>query len=83
MYQSVVRIEVKTAVVGVPCGIEGSMVNEFVEAQGAQQVNSPPSRFVDWVSGFARLGLQGIGFGVRIEVVEVCDVAWELKAGIP
>ena len=24
--------QVKTAVVGVPCGIEGSMVNEFVEA---------------------------------------------------
>lgn len=24
--------KVKTAVVGVPCGIEGSMVNEFVEA---------------------------------------------------
>lgn len=24
--------EVKTGVVGVPCGIEGSMVNEFVEA---------------------------------------------------
>ena len=24
--------KVKTGVVGVPCGIEGSMVNEFVEA---------------------------------------------------
>ena len=28
----ILSCKVKTGVVGVPCGIEGSMVNEFVEA---------------------------------------------------
>ena len=33
-FTACLRWKVKTAVVGVPCGIEGSMVNEFVEAPG-------------------------------------------------
>ena len=32
-----VRCKVKTGVVGVPCGIEGSMVNEFVEALDSEE----------------------------------------------
>ena len=32
--------QVKTAVVGVPCGIEGSMVNEFVEAPGTRPLHA-------------------------------------------
>ena len=42
--------QVKTAVVGVPCGIEGSMINEFVEALETQfsqnqRVNPSPVDF--------------------------------------
>ena len=38
--QSITHWQVKTAVVGVPCGIEGSMINEFVEAQSSQETES-------------------------------------------